>query len=69
MAIFNYDNLGSSITKNSVRLTSPIFDNSNDISSTLEIDFNFRDFLLTSDTFFVEVFDGTKWNTHTFVNR
>lgn len=63
MAFFDDNNLGASSTNNTVTLTSPIFDNSNDISSTLEFDYNFREFAGPADRFYVEVYDGTTWNT------
>ena len=63
MAFFDDDNLGAGNTNSTVRLTSPTFDNSTDSTSTLEFDYNFREFVGPTDRFYVEVYDGTAWNT------
>jgi len=63
MAYFDDDNLGSSNTNNRVSLTSPAFDNSSDSATTLEFDYNFREFSGPADEFYVEVYDGSIWNT------
>ena len=63
MAFFDDDNLGASNTNNTVSLTSPVFDNSTDSTSTLEFDYNFREFAGPADRFYIEVYDGTTWNT------
>tara|TARA_B110000046_G_scaffold57595_1_gene64311 strand:- start:36682 stop:37323 length:642 start_codon:yes stop_codon:yes gene_type:complete len=65
MAYFDDDNLGTGSTNNTVTLTSPTFDNSNDSSSTLEFDYNFREFAGHANRFYVEVFDGNNW-VHVF---
>ena len=63
MAYFDDDNFGASSINNTVSLTSPVFDNSTDSTSTLEFDYNFREFAGPIDRFYVEVYDGTAWNT------
>jgi len=62
MAFFNDDSLGASSTNNTASLTSPSFDNIADSITFLEFDYNFRNFNGITDSFLVEVFDGTNWN-------
>lgn len=49
---------------NTVQLTTPSFDNTGSSVTLLEFDYNYRDYNSTSttDTFYVEVYDGTSWN-------
>ncbi len=63
MAYFDDDNLGAGSTNNTVTLTSPAFDNSPDSITTLEFDYNFREFAGPLDRFYIEVYDGSIWNT------
>ena len=60
-AYFDDDLLGASATNNTVELTTPAFDNSRDSSTTLEFEYNFREFAGVSDSFAVDVYDGIQW--------
>ncbi len=44
-------------------LETPVFNNSTSSATFLEFDYNFREFGSAPDSFYVEVFDGTSWNT------
>ena len=63
MAFFDDDSLGVNSKNNTAQLTSPVFDNSSSINCSLTFEYNFRQFQLNTDSFFVHVFDGTNWNT------
>lgn len=60
-AFFDDDDLGQNSTNNTVELLTPVFDNSSDLVTTLEFDYNFRAFTGILDSFSVDVFDGTNW--------
>ena len=62
MAFFDDDSLGANSTNNTSQLSSPFFDNSLSLSTTLQFEYNFREFALISDSFYVEIFDGVRWN-------
>ncbi|MAY83424.1 MAG: hypothetical protein CMP59_04750 [Flavobacteriales bacterium] len=61
LAFFDDDALGASNTNNTVELLSPVFNNSNDSIILLEFDYNFRAFNGVSDSFLIDVFDGSQW--------
>lgn len=58
---FDDDFLGQNSLNNTVELLTPVFDNSAEPITTLEFDYNFREFGSASDSFNVHVFDGTNW--------
>tara|TARA_B100001109_G_scaffold255872_1_gene261902 strand:+ start:5484 stop:8972 length:3489 start_codon:yes stop_codon:yes gene_type:complete len=60
-AYFDDDALGQSSANNHAVLVSPSFDNSALVETILEFDYNFRAFSAISDSFMVEVFDGSQW--------
>ncbi|MEQ8909142.1 MAG: choice-of-anchor J domain-containing protein [Vicingaceae bacterium] len=60
-AYFDDDALGATSPNNHVELITPSFDNSTSPKTTLEFDYNFRQFASISDSFYVEVFDGSNW--------
>ncbi len=62
LAYFDDDSLGASNTNNTVHLTSKVFDNTLTPNSYLEFDYNFYEIPNVSDSFYVEVYDGTNWN-------
>ncbi len=65
MAIFDDDSLGQTHINNTAELKTPIFDNSKDVESTLEFDYNFRSITPIVpniyDSLYVEVYDGKNW--------
>jgi archaellum component FlaG (FlaF/FlaG flagellin family) len=61
LAYFDDDTLGLSSTNNFARLATTVFDNSNDSLSFLEFDYNFKNNAAINDSFYVEIFDGSKW--------
>ena len=61
MAFFDDDNLGAVATNNRADLLTPIFNNASSVSTTLEFDYNFREFSGPLDSFIVSVFDGSNW--------
>ena len=61
MAFFDDDNLGAGATNNRADLLTPIFNNASSVSTTLEFDYNFREFSGPLDSFIVSVFDGSNW--------
>lgn len=61
-AFFDDDMLGVGSLNNTAELVTPVFDNSADLVTTLEFDYNFRQFGANiPDSFAVEVFDGAVW--------
>jgi len=63
MAYFDDDSFGAAGNNNTTSLTSPRFDNSSDPYSILKFDYNFREFAGPTDRFYVQVFNGSAWNT------
>lgn len=61
MAYFDDDNLGSSATNNRTDLVTPSFNNVASASTTLEFDYNFREYAGPADSLIVSVFDGLNW--------
>ncbi|MDB4060612.1 choice-of-anchor J domain-containing protein [Vicingaceae bacterium] len=61
MAFFDDDNVGAGSTNNRVDLLTPAFNNASSVSTTLEFDYNFREYVGPLDSFIVSVFDGTNW--------
>lgn len=61
MAYFDDDGLGSGATNNTVHLITPSFNNALAVNTTLQFDYNFREFAGPLDSFIVSVFDGTNW--------
>lgn len=60
-AFFDDDVFGTSSTNNTVELLTPSFDNSSELSTYLEFDYNFRAANAVTDSFYVEVYDGSSW--------
>jgi hypothetical protein len=61
MYYFDDDSLGSNSINNTVALTSNTFDNTQTTTSYLEFDYNYDDVNGVTDSFYVEVYDGTNW--------
>ena len=61
MAYFDDDALGAGSINNRVDLLTPSFNNIGAASTSLEFDYNFREFAGPLDSFIVSVFDGTNW--------
>lgn len=61
MAYFDDDGLGAGATNNRTDLVTPSFNNAGVVSTTLEFDYNFREYAGPLDSFIVSVFNGTNW--------
>ena len=60
-AYFDDDALGGSATNNTAHLITPSFNNAGIPSTTVEFDYNFRQFNGITDKLSLEVFNGTTW--------
>jgi len=60
LAYFDDDVFGAN-DSSTVELTTPAFDNSGIPQTTLEFDYNFKEFTGIADSFYVDVYDGTNW--------
>lgn len=60
-AYFDDDMIGSAESGNHVQLVTPSVDNSTEPITFLEFDYNFRQYSVINDSFYVDVYDGASW--------